>query len=80
MCRYILYVCYLNIKKQPHVIKAVIAKIRKIIVDSGALAYSEELIRRFLAEAKQDLKEIRIKSDQKKFLLELVGYLEKRTK
>ena len=55
-----------------------IDKIRDIIVKSGSLEYSQELIESLLEAAKKDINKITLRKKEKELLLYLVNYLGKR--
>ncbi|MFH1649121.1 MAG: polyprenyl synthetase family protein [Candidatus Woesearchaeota archaeon] len=55
-----------------------IEKIREIIISSGSLYYSKKLIEELIEKAKKALDKVNIKSEQKKFLMEIADYIGKR--
>lgn len=57
-----------------------IKKIKKIIIESGSLEYSEKLIRRLINEAKKNLEKLKIKKEQKEILLHIADYIGLREK
>lgn len=69
---------YVNKKIGTPLSKQEIQKIREIIVNSGSLEYSENTAHRLLQDARKDLQKLNIKDNEKKILLYLVDYLEKR--
>jgi geranylgeranyl diphosphate synthase, type I len=69
---------YINKRLGKDISKGEIEKIRKIIIDSGSLVYSETIMKKLILEAKEILLQMDIRDKEKKFLSYLIDYLEKR--
>lgn len=52
-----------------------ICKIRKIIIESGSLKYSEELVKKLIKKSKMELNKMNIKKEQKDFLNDLADFI-----
>jgi len=70
---------YIKKKLGTKLTKKEIEKIRKIIVDTGSLDYSQDLIHKLLESAKEDIEKCPIRKKEKALFLYLADYLEKRT-
>jgi len=70
---------YVNKKIGTKLNKTEISKIRKIIIASGSLTYSKNLITKLIESAKLDIQNSSIRKKEKDLLIYLADYLEKRT-
>ncbi len=57
-----------------------IKRIRELIIKSGSLKYSEDLVKKLISNIKKDINLLGIKAKQKEFLLNLSDYIGKREK
>ena len=56
------------------------AKLKKVIIDTGSLDYSEKKVEKLVTAAKENIKDSEIHGDVKEFLLNFADYLKKRDK
>jgi geranylgeranyl diphosphate synthase type I len=55
-------------------------KIRKIIKDSGSLAYSQDLISTLISKAKKEISKLKVRQKEKSFLIKMADYVAERSK
>jgi geranylgeranyl diphosphate synthase, type I len=69
---------YINEKLGSKLSRSEIEKIKKLIIDSGSLEYSEKIIKKLLSDAEKNIKKSVLKNNEKKLFMYLVDYLETR--